>query len=65
MTPEQSLELLANACTGYLLARDQLKFAPDGSDDERCALMNAVSALNVVRERTDLAIQVLSGKGAA
>lgn len=65
MTAEQSLELLANACTGYLLARDHLRMAPDGSDDERFALAQAASALNIVRERTDLAIHVLSAKGVA
>ena len=60
MTTAQSLELLANACTGYLLARDELRAAPDGSDEERYALASAVSALNIVRDRTASAIQVLA-----
>ena len=60
MNAAESLELLANACTGYLRAREHLRAAPEGSDEERYALASAVSALQIVRDRTDGAIQLLA-----
>ena len=65
MTAAQSLELLANACTGYLAAREQLRHTPEGSDEERHALTEAVSALERVRQQVDTAVKALEAGRAA